>query len=48
MNAVSSILFCFRCGTRRGFNTIDREGLIWVCGSCGAVRDLTDEDLHEH
>ena len=40
---VVNILFCWRCFARRMFRTIDREELLWVCGECGAVRDLTDE-----
>jgi hypothetical protein len=36
---------CWKCYRRRLFRTIDTEELLWVCDSCGAVRDLTD-DIH--
>lgn len=41
---MAQILFCWRCYQRRLFRTIDTQGLLWVCGECGGVRDLSEPD----
>ena len=43
MPDVAHMMFCWRCYARRLFRTIDREELLWVCGECGGVKDLTDD-----
>ena len=43
MSNVHEMLFCFRCHGRRLFAPIGVDELLWVCGGCGGVRDLTDE-----
>lgn len=41
---VAHMMFCWRCYARRLFRTIDTQQLLWVCGECGAVRDLSEPD----
>ena len=43
MSELVNLMFCFRCFQRQTFRTIDTQELLWVCGVCGGVRDLTDE-----
>lgn len=39
---VAHMIFCWRCFKRQLFRSIDTQELLWVCGVCGAVRDLTE------
>jgi hypothetical protein len=41
---MAQILFCWRCYKRQLFRTIDTQELLWVCGECAGVRDLSEPD----